>query len=137
MHFRHFVISATALITLAGAATTIHAQGSGESAGLDALAGFRPSLSREQVRAELQQAQREGLIAYGETAMERALFQAAQRPSTVTRAQVRAELFEARRLGLLDRRYEAETLQVTPQQAELIRQAGLRAAASALNLAAK
>lgn len=137
MHFRHVLISATAFIALVGAATTIHAQGSGESAGLDAIAGFRSTLSREQVRAELLQAQREGLIINGETAAERVQFETAQRPSMVTRAQVRAELFEARRLGLLDRRYDGELLQATPQQAELIRQAGLRAAGSALTLATK
>jgi len=137
MHFRHVLISATAFVALIGAATTIHAQGSGESAGTDALTGFRSTLSREQVRAELRQAQREGRIASGDTAFERMWFEQLQRPSTVTRAQVRAELFEARRLGLLDRRYETEPLQATPEQAERIRQAGLRAAGSTLTLATK
>jgi hypothetical protein len=135
MHFRHVLISATAFVALIGAATTIHAQGSGETAGLDTLSGFRSTLSRDEVRAELLQAQRAGQIVNGDTAFERVLFAQLQRPSPVTRAQVRAELFEARRLGLLERGYEVEPPQATPAQVERIRQAGQRAVGNTLTLA--
>lgn len=47
--------------------------------------------------------------------------------STLIRAQVRAELLEARRLGVLRPRYDDQMVQLTPAQADVIRQAGLRA----------
>jgi hypothetical protein len=62
MKFRHVLITATAFVALIGAATTIHAQGSGETAGTDALMGLRSTLSRAQVRAELLEARRLGLL---------------------------------------------------------------------------
>jgi hypothetical protein len=83
------------------------------------------TLSRQQVKAELQQAQREGRLGGGDAAMERALF--GNFESTASRAQVRAEAIEARRLGLLDTRGDGEPVVATPAQAESIRQAGLRA----------
>jgi Domain of unknown function (DUF4148) len=86
---------------------------------------FKSVLTRDQVRAELAQAQREGQLARGDGAMERALF--ADFKSTLTRAQVMAEAREARRLGVLQPRYDGETVLPTPAQAEAIRQAGLRA----------
>ena len=47
--------------------------------------------------------------------------------STVTRAQVRAELAEAQRLGLVNINDNKYPVVATPEQAEQIRQAGLRA----------
>jgi Domain of unknown function (DUF4148) len=86
---------------------------------------FKSVLTRDQVRAELAQARREGRLVQGEAAIERALF--ADFKSTLTRAQVMAEAREARRLGVLQPRYDGKTVLPTPAQAEAIRQAGLRA----------
>jgi hypothetical protein len=100
-----------------------------------AAAGQGSALSREQVRADLMQAQREGRIVYGDTALERALF--ADFKSTASRAQVQAEAIEARRLGLLEHRSDSEPVVATPAQAESIRQAGLRAAGASTLAAAR
>ena len=133
---RHVLVSATTVVALLGAATAIHAQPATEAASIEALfSGFRSTLSREEVRDELFQARRDGAV-LGDRAKERALLAVNQRPSVASRTQVRAELPEARRLGLLDRRDEGGPVQATPAQSELIRQAGLRAAGSALTLAA-
>ena len=63
------------------------------------LAGTPSTLTREQVRAELLQAQRAGLIVNGDTAVERVLY--ADFKSTRSRAEVRAEAVQARRDGAL------------------------------------
>lgn len=124
--------SAVMALSIAGAA----AQTTQSFRLIDAAAAASPgSASREQVRAELTQAQREGRIVYGEAAQEHALF--ADFRSTLARAQVQAEAIEARRLGLLEHRSDSEPVVATPAQAESIRQAGLRAAGSATLAAAQ
>lgn len=78
------------------------------------------SLSRATVLAEARTAQAAGLIAHGEV-----LPVQAERGVGKTRDQVRAEYSEARRLGLVG---TGEILPIaTPEQAEQIRMAGVRA----------
>lgn len=101
--------------------------------------------TREQVRAELNEAIRNGsLIADGETGQTFAqLFPGSYSASTSatasaaapkavavtgkTREQVRAETMEALRLGLLTPNYDETPKIATPAQSEQIRLAGLRA----------
>lgn len=83
-----------------------------------------PGKTRAQVQAELVEARKLGLIGDRDLIV-------VQQPSGMgkTRAQVKAELAEAQRLGLVtvaDNKYPKP---ITAEQAELIRQAGLRAAA--------
>jgi Domain of unknown function (DUF4148) len=82
------------------------------------------SRTRAEVRDEFVQAQRQGLVPRNE-AQEQRLWQA-RTPSVLSRQQVAAEALEARRLGLLDHG-DGPAPQATPQQAEQIRLAGLRA----------
>jgi hypothetical protein len=77
--------------------------------------------SRAEVRADAAAALRAGLIEHGEASRSTRAF-----VSTKTRAQVRAETLAAVRLGLIERG-EASAPSSTPAQAEVIRQAGLRA----------
>ena len=79
------------------------------------------SLTRAEVRADAAAALRAGLIERGEASRSAFAFE-----STKTRAQVRAEAMAALQLGLTGRG-EASAPSATPAQAELIRQAGLRA----------
>jgi Domain of unknown function (DUF4148) len=84
----------------------------------------RSTRTRAEVRDEFLQAQRQGLVPRNK-AEEQRLWQA-RTPSVLSREQVAAEAVEARRLGLLDHGDGPAPL-ATPQQAEQIRLAGLRA----------
>ena len=87
----------------------------------DAKATFVSQLTRMQVRDAAVQAQRAGLVPYGENSY----FPTPAAASSKTRAQVRAELLEARRLGLT---FAGENLPVaTAAQLSSIEMAGLRA----------
>ena len=79
------------------------------------------TLSRAEVRADAAAALRAGLIESGEATRWNVPTAAVN-----TRAQVRAEAVAALQLGLTDRG-EANAPSATPAQAEMIRQAGLRA----------
>lgn len=81
--------------------------------------------SRADVASKAPAAVAAGEIARGELA----LVELRGQPFTSekTRAQVHAETLEARRLGLLDQSGELGFPQVTPEQSEKIRAAGLRA----------
>lgn len=131
MTVKHLLITAAvATLSVASAASAFAASSAGDAGYRDwehgpSLSNAPSALSRDQVRAELLQAQRGGLIVNGDTAVERVLY--ANFKSTLSRAQVRAEAIEARRLGLLDGNGEREPREATPAQAESIRQAGLRA----------
>ncbi len=84
---------------------------------------FQSTLSRAEVQAQVAPAYKADQIARGEASPAQA--QATVVASQLTRAQVLAEAAEARRLGLVAR---GEILPVaTPEQAEQIRLAGLRA----------
>lgn len=85
---------------------------------------FVPQKTRAQVIAETQDAMRRGLIERNEFDARRV----AEKPTgpQKTRAQVRAETAEALRLGLVGSG-ELGAPQATPEQAEQIRAAGLRA----------
>ena len=90
--------------------------------------------TRAQVKAELVEAIRTGdLVADGETGLKQNQINPSNYPAKPTqlgktRAQVVAETAEASRLGLLDVREVEYPKIATPEQAEQIRQAGLRAA---------
>lgn len=91
--------------------------------------GFEPvrppsTLSRAEVQAQAAEATKQGRYVRGEF-----VSSAPRAPSTLTREQVIAEMIEHRRLGLTPRGNHYP--QATPQQAEQIRQAGLRAAHNA------
>lgn len=129
--FKHVITAATAAVALLSAGASF-AQSYGDGEGFRERADFlawKGTKTRAEVRAELLAAQRAGEIAYGEVGIDRALF--ANVKSEKSRAQVRAETLEARRLGLLDTYADrGEPIAITPAQAELIRQAGLRAVAN-------
>ncbi len=84
---------------------------------------FQSSLSRAEVQAQVAPAYKADQIARGEANPAQA--QATVVASGLTRAQVLAEASEARRLGVVVRG-ELQPV-ATPEQAELIRLAGLRA----------
>ena len=93
------------LAVLASAAATAQSSSAPTLHGYSAVESTPPNdttsrLSRGQVKAELQQAQREGRLNNGEAAMERALF--GPFDGSASRTQVRAEAIEARRLGPLE-----------------------------------
>ena len=79
------------------------------------------TVTRAQVRAELAEAQRLGQLGDPDIVT----FVVPTGPGK-TRAQVLAELKEAQRLGLVDYADNKYPVVVTPEQAEQIRQAGLR-----------
>ena len=84
---------------------------------------FQSTLSRAEVQAQATAAYKADVVARGEASPSQA--QATVVASDLSRAQVRAEAAEANRLGLVAR---GEILPVaTPEQAEQIRLAGLRA----------
>jgi uncharacterized protein (DUF2126 family) len=84
---------------------------------------FQSTLSRAEVQAQVAPAYKADHVARGEASATQA--QATVVTSNLSRAQVIAEAAEARRLGLVAR---GEILPVaTPEQAEQIRLAGLRA----------
>ncbi|KRC01314.1 hypothetical protein ASE11_06810 [Hydrogenophaga sp. Root209] len=91
-------------------------------------------LTRAQVKAELAEAIRTGnVLADSETGLKLNEINPSNYPAKPgqtgkTRAQVRAELDEARRLGLVNFSDNGYPIVTTPEQAEQIRQAGLRAA---------
>jgi Domain of unknown function (DUF4148) len=91
--------------------------------------------TRAQVKAELAEAIRTGdLLADSETGLKRNEINPSNYPAQPTqmgktRAQVAAETAEARRLGLLDVSENEYPKIATPEQAEQVRQAGLRALA--------
>ena len=90
--------------------------------------------TRAQVKAELAEAIRTGnMLATSETGLMRNQVNPTAYPAKPvmmgkTRAQVVAELAEAQRLGLVNFNDNKYPIVATPQQAEQIRQAGLRAA---------
>ena len=81
------------------------------------------TITRAQVRAEAAEAARLGQLGDPDIVT----FNVPTGPGK-TRAQVLAELDEARRLGLVDNADNKYPVVATPEQAEQIRQAGLRAA---------
>lgn len=83
-----------------------------------------PALTRAQVKAELQEALRLGLMPNGDGDYPKL---AQHEGPTVSRAQVVAELHEALRLGLIPNG-EADVPWITPRQAQMIADAGRRAA---------
>lgn len=90
--------------------------------------------SRTQVQAELTEAIRTGnLLAFGEQGLKLNELNPSKYPAKPsqagkTRTQVSAELSEARRLDLVEFNDNMYPVLATPEQAEQIRQAGLRAA---------
>lgn len=102
-----------------------------ESGDVDPLAGFVSTKTRAEVIAEAAAERTAGQVRVGEHAGE----PVAAFVSTKSRAQVRAELREAQRLGLVGSRGDAQPRLTTPEEAEQIRQAGLRA--SSLQIAAR
>jgi Domain of unknown function (DUF4148) len=89
---------------------------------VDPRAGFVSTKTRAEVIAEAAAAR--AAVAVGEHAGE----PVAAFVATKSRAQVRAELREAQRLGFVGSRGDAQPRVPTREEAEQIRQAGLRAA---------
>jgi hypothetical protein len=88
--------------------------------------GFVPQLTRVEVRADLAQAERLGLVARNDAQIHEQA--AVNTASLKTRAQVVAETREAARLGLIGAG-EMSAPEATPEQRRLIAEAGSRAAA--------
>ena len=88
------------------------------------LAGFVSTKTRAEVIAQTAAARAAGQIGVGEHAGQ----PVAAFVSTMSRSQVRAELRAAQRLGLVGSHGDLQPRLATPEEAEQIRQAGLRAA---------
>lgn len=113
---RNVLIATTTLVALLGAGSAFAVEATQD----DAIAVS--SASRDSVKAQLASASRNGFVRLTEASPE----PVAQ--STVTRTQVMAELREAQRLGVAGiSSNEAGARVATAEQAEAIRQAGLRA----------
>lgn len=112
------LIAATLVVAFAGAGSAFAQEGTQDFPNVQLLS----SKSRAEVRAELLAAQRDGTLQHynGEASP------APLAASTLTRAQVLAETREAVRLGLAGADETGPRI-ATPQQAEQIRAAGLRA----------
>ncbi|WP_280152484.1 DUF4148 domain-containing protein [Piscinibacter sp. XHJ-5] len=119
MNRKTLIAAATTAIALIGASSAFAVEATDDFPATQTLS----TKSRAEVRAQLADAQRDGVLNYGEASP------APQAASTVTRTQVLAETREARRLGLLGSN-EAGAPVATPAQNEAIRQAGLRAVES-------
>ena len=107
-------------------AQAIAARDAGQLGDRDLIMFYEPAgvgKTRAQVVAELAEARRLGQLGDPDTTT----FKAPTGPGK-TRAQVKAELAEAQRLGLVNVNDNNYPVTVTAEQAELIRQAGLRAA---------
>jgi hypothetical protein len=116
MNRKSFIAAATTAIALIGASSAFAVEGTQDFPATESLS----TASRAEVKAELAEAQRDGDLSRGEAS------EAPEASSTVSRVQVQAEALEARRLGLTGSN-EAGTPVATAEQAESIRQAGLRA----------